>query len=45
MWSAQERRDHGEHLVRRYSDEVTAVVEWAIRPYPGVIHSAGRMRR
>jgi hypothetical protein len=42
---AQERRDHGEQLVRRYSDKVTVVVEWAMLPYPRRTRSAGRTRR
>jgi hypothetical protein len=42
---AQERRDHGEQLMRRYSDKVTAAVEWAMRPYPSRTRSAGRTRR
>jgi hypothetical protein len=42
---AQERRDHGKRLVRRYSGEVTAVVELVMRPYPGVTRCAVRTRR
>jgi hypothetical protein len=42
---AQERWDHGERLMRRYSSEVTVAVEWAMQPYPSVTHCARRTRR
>jgi hypothetical protein len=40
----QERRDHDERLVWRYSGEVTAAVEWAMQSYLGSARCAERMR-